>query len=377
MGPFRPTIFYHKLACYFKVVRIGKWILGAALFWGSLPSMAGAQTALLPGDVALSAIVRNGNSQIGFVSTKTLDSGTTVYFTNYSWNSSLNGGLGGLVDESVSIGSSATTVIEGTASYIVGPGGLAAFTPVYFGNTGNASNQLQGGAVANVLGGGGNAWVVMNHNGNGEKLLLYTAAAPLALGAPPSGATFLTGAILGPHSWLGGGSSPATFFDSNLPSGLNSANSIDLSPLWNGNPALSDPSAITAQNQSALLSPCQNSLSAVLDPANWVGNTASKGGLSLTNQTGSSATRTPGPYPLGMGICGVGNAGVTFNATATASFIAPGAIYTNTPSNTFTPGLPETSTATGTSTPAALLFPATTDPTDTFFPTATPTAPHA
>ncbi|HVM32900.1 MAG TPA: hypothetical protein VMU88_07185 [bacterium] len=261
------------------------------------PTATATMVTLNPGDVAIIAMLRNGNSQFAFVNTTTsnLPSGTVIDFTNYSWDGS---GAGALSDQSTTILSYPATVIEGIISYTVGSSGLAPFTPVVIGDTSNAQNTLQGGTLANVAGLGGTK-LVFNHNGSGDKILAFQV--------PSAGTTvFLAGVLFGPDTWQTSG--PVTqFYDSYLPPGLSASNSTDLSNLWNNSVALSGQAAVTnGMNQNAILSSCVNSLSSIVSGSNWTGNAESKGGFALTSKTNAN--------PVSLTFCpsgGVSNVGFT------------------------------------------------------------------
>ncbi len=283
----------------------------------------GTQTATSTvsfGAIALIGWVRNGNAEVGFVNTgsSNIGAGTVLYFTNLAWDSAANGGAGGFSDQSstttVAIGSTPTPVpqteVENIVSYTVGNGGLAPYTPVYFGNPGNMTDALQGGILANVYAGNGSGtaltgtpgaavtYLPASGNGVGGKVIVYEV--------PSSGATvFLTGLLFGPDSWTAGPIS--TIYDSSLPPGLGAANSLDLSTLWNDNLAINQANA-GGDNQSAILTQCVSSLSGILTGSNWGEVINGKGSLGMPSS--------------GMSACtGAGSVGFTFTVAQTPTVL--------------------------------------------------------
>ncbi len=270
-----------------------------------------------PGSIAFTGITYNGDSQIAFVSTTPIPSGQVIYFTNYTWDAT----LGQLVDESYnccSDTSNGLTVVEGIISYTA-TSGLSAYNQVVISNTGDASNVLQGGAVALVNGNvadPGDSWLLLNHNGNGDKILAFTttASSPSTVTITSSNTTFLGAIIFGPDSWLSTEpvnvnlSTPSAtgvppFYDSNLPPGLvNGTTATDLSTLWNGAANLSQYADVDDQNDNAIVNSCNSSLSAFVSPADWdVDGNQSKSAVCLSVYAKSGATAVQTPCPSGSG----------------------------------------------------------------------------
>lgn len=263
-----------------------------------------------PGSIAFTGFVMNGNSQFSFAAAATFSAGTTIFFTNYSYDATTNT----LVDESTSAGSfsywpdsstgqlyaweanMATTITEGTVAYVVGAGGLTPYQSVVISNTSNAQNQLQGGAVYNVAGSGGSAYLVMNHNGAGHKILAWVGS-PITVGQTISaGSTFIAAVIFGPDTWTTSGSIPnGNFWDSYLPSNLGLQSSTDLSNLWhNGQDGdLGNDNNSSDQNDNAVLNTCEGNIYGMVNPLNWQvdGNQSKKNvalaGTGLSVCTGS------------------------------------------------------------------------------------------
>jgi hypothetical protein len=240
------------------------------------------------GSIAFTGLTFNGNSQISFVNTTALPSGQVLYFTNYSYDATVPG----LVDESFNNGSTATTVVEGIISYTAPAGELAAYHQVVIGNTSDETNQLEGGAVANVVGASGDAWLVQNHNGYGQKVLAYCVSGGVT--------TWLGAALFGPDSWTTSGAIPAgNCWDSYLPPGLDSTTSTDLSGLWATDNL--NQYASSTQNDNAILNSCQSTLAGIVNPANWVAD---------GNQSKTAVNLSPvGPRPTGA--CTTGSGGYT------------------------------------------------------------------
>jgi hypothetical protein len=319
---------------------------------------------LNPGDVAITAFVRNGNSQFAFVNTtaNTFPSGTVIYFTNYSYDASVQQ----LISTNQTVTAGAVT--EGTVAYTVGAGGLAPYTPVIIGKITGASDLLQGGSVVLANGGTGTSpWLIFNGNGSGDKIIAYTASSAIAAGGSVSGATFVNAVLFGPDTWFSNSSSPVNCYDSALPSGLTSGtNALDLSAIWNSNIAIYGPTPVKGGNQNTVLSSCQNSLAGIETVSNWTANVAPKTAFSLSlGYATASINLTPGGTPtgtatpvLGNSSCTVGNAGVNIT---TATLVIPS--VTSTFTNTFT--VTSTVSSTMTNTPAANSSTATSSATTT------------
>jgi hypothetical protein len=165
------------------------------------------------GSIAFTGVMTNGNSQFSFVSTTNFPAGVTIYFSNYSYDKTANGGQGGLVDESTNATASsvypgtlgaiswqanmATTIIESTTNYVTGSSGLSAYNEVVLG-TGSLANVLQGGTSPGGL--------TLNHNGAGCKILAWVGA-PVTIGQLISASvTFVAALMFGPDTWTSSGS---------------------------------------------------------------------------------------------------------------------------------------------------------------------------
>lgn len=258
---------------------------------------------LSAGNIAITGICMNGNSQFSFVSTVALTSGQVIYFTDYSYDNTANSGVGGLVDESVTVTSGATTVTDGTISYTVGATGLAAYTQVVVGSAAAQDNFPDGGSPLNVAGDRGVTYMYLNHNGNGTKILAYTVSAGVT--------AYVAGVIFGPDTWAS--SMPVTeFWDSYMPPGLSSSNTTDLSGLWGGAANLSQYGSSTAIGPSpagnsdvddnAIVS-CESTLATLVAPGNWQGD-----GDETSSHVSLWNTGTPGA-PNPMTSCTVGTDG--------------------------------------------------------------------
>lgn len=237
------------------------------------------------GAIAFTGLTFNGNSQFSFISTASVSAGTTIFFTNESYDGTLNGGTGGLVDESTTAsasstwtgtspatvvnweGSFATTITEGIIAYVPPAGGLAPYNQVVIGNTSDEPNQLQGGSVASVSGTSSHPYLVFNHNGAGHKVLAFSLSAGVT--------TWLGAVIFGPDTWWQSiaNNTPIpqyNFWDSYLPPSLNTIyTSIDLSGVWT-NDNLSTDNNASDQNDNAVLDSCQTGLSGIVNPNNWI-----------------------------------------------------------------------------------------------------------
>jgi hypothetical protein len=270
-----------------------------------VPSSA-TPNASVAGEVAITGILQNGDSSFSFVNTATLASGTVIYFNNYGWDQTLNSGLGGFVDASQTITSSTTGISEGTISFTVSAGSpliTTTYNQIVIGSIGSDFNSPTNyGTVVNVTTGAANSFsntsssfLVMNHNGLGNKIFAYTANAPLAPGASTAGITFINGVIFGPNGWnyMQGAPIPATdFADSYLPwapaysfsngnqtppsIGFTNFCALDLSTLFNAetnNPAVT---GAPVQNQNLVLSTCETTLNGIENGTLWTGNNDSK-----------------------------------------------------------------------------------------------------
>ncbi len=284
--------------------------LPAALFLASCSSQSVPSSGVVisppqagvfgPGAIAFTGLTFNGNSQFSFISTVSVSSGTTIFFTNESYDGTLNNGTGGLVNESTTASASstwtgtspatvinwesmATTVTEGVVAYIPPAGGLAPYTQVVIASTGN---ELQGGNATNISGGNGDSYLIFNHNGAGQKVLAFSVSAGVT--------TWLGAIIFGPDTWWQSidNNTPIpqyNFWDSYLPPGLNTVyTSIDLSSLWVSD-GLSNDNNSSDQNDNAVLDSCQNTLVGIVNPNNWIADgNESKSKVSLNPITGLS-----------------------------------------------------------------------------------------
>ena len=308
---------------------------------------ATAGASLAPGAVVFTGFLQNGNSEFGFVSPVGLGAGQVIYFTNESYSASANA-LVSFTGQTTQV--TGGTIAEGIISYTVGGGGLSAFSQVVISKV---SSVFQGGTISGAL--------TLNKDGSGHKLLAFTV--------PSAGVTqYLAGLIFGPDTWLPNGTAPTTFYDSNLPPGLDSTTSTDLSNLWNGD-GFNTLANQQAGNNNAVLT-CQTTLAGIVNPWNWnadvnVPKTALEIGGTL----------------IGVTACPVGNAGWSGSLPSQAVNASPSPTATSsgataTPTLTFT--VPPTFTPTDSLTPTVsptftdtLVLTAT--PTDTFTSTSTPT----
>ncbi len=262
------------------------------------------------GDIAFTALVQNGGSEFAFVNTNSsnISSGVTIYFTNESYDTTLNGGTGGLANESITYGSAqapftsaqgnevviaaATTVTEGIVAYeVTAAGGLPPYTEEVISSTGDDPALLTYGTT--VVG----KDLTFNHNGTGHKILAFSI--------PSAGTTVWLGAVIfGPDSWQSAGPiGSGDFWDTCLPSGLASGtNATDLSTYWNSLSMNSFPES-GEQNENTILN-CQTteSLADIVSPANWAmdgnvsKNASSSSGFGLElDGTASGSVDAPSP----------------------------------------------------------------------------------
>jgi hypothetical protein len=269
-----------------------------------VPSSA-TPNASVAGEVAITGILQNGDSSFSFVNTTTLASGTVIYFTNYGWDQTTNS----FVDASVTIGSgpvSSTGISEGTISFTVGSSALTPYTQVVIGsvgsnfgapnNYGTVTNLTTSTGDSNSLANTSSSFLVLNHNGLGNKIFAYTASAPIGPGVSTAGITFINAVIFGPSGWnvLQGASIPATdFADSYLPwapaysfsngnqtppsSGtFNNFCALDLSTLFNAETNTPAKPGAPVQNQNMVLSTCETTLNGIENGTLWTGNNDSK-----------------------------------------------------------------------------------------------------
>ncbi len=353
---------------------------------------------LNPGDIAFTGFVQNGSSEFSFVSTKALNPGQTIYFTNQGYDDNLGGlaapasftlsgstasdpnnsvtvtdnNFGGesvVISDVYNAGDNDTVITEGIIAYTVGSGGLPAYTEVVLSKESNDLPQQQGGTAVTVSGtdnsGHGNvldgsttvtanwAGLVLNHNGVGHKVLAFTVSGGVT--------QYVAGLILGPDTWQTSGSigsqavSGVTypfFWDSCLPPGLtNGTNAIDLSGLW----ATDDLNAYNldgTQNQNALLSCGTESLAYIVAPGDWTAD-----GNVPKPSTGCTACLGLGDL-AGTTTCSVGQVG--WNGLP-ASTPPPTNTSTSTPTITNTPTATSLVTNTSTNTPTITATPTITN----------------
>ncbi len=226
------------------------------------------------------------------MNTVALPGNQVIYFTNYSYDpTNTSSSIAPFVDESYSCCATETgnglTIIEGTVSYTAPAGGLAAYSQIVFGKTGTVAQ----GTMANIAGASGDLYLVLNHNGNGHKVLAFAASGGVT--------TYLAAIIFGPDSWTSSGS-VTEWWDSYLPPGLDSTTSLDLSGLWT-NDSLNADEDVGLQNDNAILDSCQTTLSGIVDPLNWVAD---------GDQSKTAVDLNPvGPAPTGA--CSAGSGGYT------------------------------------------------------------------
>jgi len=271
-----------------------------------VPSSA-TPNASVAGEVAITGILQNGDSSFSFVNTTTLASGTVIYFTNYGWDQTLNSGLGGFVDASQTITASTTGISEGTISFTVSVGSpliTTTYNQIVIGSVGSDFGAPTNyGTVANVTTGAANSFsntsssfLVLNHNGLGNKIFAYVGNSALPPGASTAGITFVNGVIFGPGGWnvLQGAAIPSTdFADSYLPwapaysfsngnqtppssGSFTNFCALDLSTLFNAETANPAVPGAPIQNQNMVLSSCETTLNGIENGTLWTGNNDSK-----------------------------------------------------------------------------------------------------
>ncbi len=274
----------------------------------TFPKISG-ETVVNAGDIAFTGIVFNGDSQFSFVPTTNISAGVSIFFTNYTYDptnssssiaplvdesttstsSSNYPGIGSVNWEGVTVGGNGVTISEGTIAYVVGSTGLGAFSQIIISNTSNAPDVLFGGSVYPVapVASGSATFLTMNHNGAGQKILAYAVNGPVT--------TFVAGIIFGPDTWTTSGSvGQGAFWDSYLPSGLTTANSTDLSTLWNTGSQDSPLSQYNVngnndQNQNAVLNNCESTLAGIVNPSNWQADGNDSKTKVILNGTGLTA----------------------------------------------------------------------------------------
>lgn len=264
-------------------------------------------TPLPAGSIAFIGWARNGAGQFGFVPTVNLPSGTTIYFTDLSWDTTLNSGSGGFSDQSVSIASkqvevetlisvNLTAQINAGVSVFVGnttdasnTANLSITNIAYFNNSTSSPNgsNLTGGAQAVTQ-----TYLKQSGQGNGDKIIAFTC--PYTGSAPsssnnylPTGTVFTTAMIYGPDGWSS--SAISHYYDSGLPTGLTSGtNAVDLHQLWqDALTNFSTPMATAVAggaNENAMLNgttcPAYSSANTA---SNWIGCILGAGSFSLAN----------------------------------------------------------------------------------------------
>ncbi len=269
---------------------------------------------LTPGSIAFTGFVQNGSSEFAFVAPSGLSASQVVYFTNEGYDNT----IGNLFINNATVAADSTTIVETIISYTAPTTGLGSYVPVVISKVANDPNLLQGGTASGNL--------TLNHNGLGHKILAFTVSAGVT--------EYVAGLIFGPDSWLPNATEPVTFYDSNLPPGLSSTTTTDLSSAWNSN---SLESVAAEGNDNAVLNTCESTLSAVVNPSNWVvdGN--------IPTYSASKPTASLGLDSGPLVVCASGSAGWTGTMPPTNYD------YTSTPTNTPT----ETATDTPTPTPSA------------------------
>jgi hypothetical protein len=263
-----------------------------------------------PGGIAFTSFVQNGSSEFSFVAPNGLSGSQVIYFTNEGYDST----TGNLFSNNVTVSADSTTITESVISYTAPAGGLGSYVPVVISNTGNDPNLLQEGTASGNL--------TLNHNGLGHKILAFTVSGSVT--------QYVAGLIFGPDSWLPNGTEPVTFYDSNLPPGLNSTTITDLSGAWNSNNL---ESLAADGNDNAVLNACESSLSAVVNPTNWVVD---------ANIPKYSASKPTASFGLDSGplvICANGSAGWT-GTLPLSIFPTDTPTVTDTATETPTPGGP-------------------------------------
>jgi hypothetical protein len=294
-----------------------------------------------PGSIDVIGWDHNANAEVGFIAASNIAGPATIYFTNLSWDKTLNTGAGGFYDQSQTVtGGSGVTEVEVIVSYAIPSGQtLNANTPVYFGNTGsNATNSLGAGTLANTatfqnsspsgsaLTGGSvvaaDTFIPESKVFNGDKLLVFTvpsgttvsSGAVLSSGVP----NFVNAIILGPDAFTSSALTSGNYWDSGLPSPLTTSgvtpNAVDLSTAWNdAKNSATYGTVFTASiasgqgNQNGALNANVNGCQS----ASWAACTSSYWSLNVGGKTSVGFS----PAVAGTN-CSV--AGFTFTAAATA-----------------------------------------------------------
>lgn len=286
---------------------------------------------LAVGSIAFTGITSNGNEQISFVATSQVAPNTTIYFTNYTWDNTLNSNTGGFVDQSGTyisvpvtetlysptanngLGGFAVTVLssgvsnvitDGIIAYTTGSQGLAPYQQVVISHTSDAPDVLQGGSVAGVN--GYDNRLELSGNGGGQAVIAFTTSlsSPSTVTVNSTNTNFLGGLIFGPDTWYqnvsNGNSIPAgNYWDSYLPPGLSSSSSTDLSGIWNTDD-LNQYNNSADQNDNAVLQNCWSDLPDIVNPAHWIAD----------GNAGKTHVNLSAPIPPMTGNC-PGSAGYT------------------------------------------------------------------
>ncbi|HEY5038721.1 MAG TPA: hypothetical protein VIJ93_06590, partial [bacterium] len=230
------------------------WTMTGTLVVTATPTITATPLyGLGPGSVAFTAFLTNGNGQQAFIPLVPLNAGTTIYLTNMAWDDSGYSGMGVTANTGATGGfqsaytgaySAGTSMSPELILQYVSGSSVPADTTLFSwsnraGNVaGSAAQMGPGDTFTGIPTSLGVTYILDSANVTGDKLIAFTSPnVDPNTGAISSPVVFLGAVIWGPDTWTPSGTSPANYYDSVRPPGLNSTNSIDLSTKFNSNTA--------------------------------------------------------------------------------------------------------------------------------------------